>query len=52
MKRETEILEIVQEAREYERTKSIRTATNVCEKLVELADKMKEELCGEDDKWD
>lgn len=40
MTRETEILEIVQEAREYKRTKSIRTATNVCEKLEEWADKM------------
>lgn len=40
MTRETEILEIVQEAREYKRMKSIRTATNVCEKLVEWADKM------------
>lgn len=40
MTRETEILEIVQEAREYERTKSIATATHVCQKLVKWAEKM------------
>lgn len=38
--RETEILEIVQEAREYERTKSIAAAAHVCRKLVKWADEM------------
>lgn len=38
--KETEILGIVQEAREYERTKSIASAVCVCRKLVKWADEM------------
>ncbi len=35
----TEILEIIEKAREFERTKSIRTATDVCNMLNKYADK-------------
>lgn len=43
--KETKILEIVQEAREYERTKSIAVAACACRKLVGWADEM---LAGKD----